>query len=74
MQTLENNGQRISTFPDLIMTFDSETHLPVTTAEIYSGQDIVVISVPKENLLLGSPMMDEELMREASGIINREMV
>ncbi|MFO8029208.1 MAG: DUF917 family protein [Cyclonatronaceae bacterium] len=56
-------GQRAYTFPDLIMTFDRESGLPVTSAEIREGQSILLLGTGKNNLKLGSTMHDPELLK-----------
>ncbi|MBB6283608.1 DUF917 family protein [Geobacillus subterraneus] len=60
--TLELNGERLSTFPDLIMTLDAETGRPIVSATISKGQKVAIITVPKENLILGSPMRNRKLL------------
>jgi uncharacterized protein len=72
--TLERGKERIATFPDLIMTFDKATGIPVTSAEIKQGQEIVVIKTAKENLKLGSGMRDRNLMAEVESIIHKEVL
>jgi hypothetical protein len=72
--TLEFKGNRLYTFPDLIMTFNKKTGMPVTTAEISKGDEIVVMATKKENLKLGAGMYDEKLLREVEPIINKEII
>lgn len=72
--TLEKGKDRIGTFPDLIMTFDKDTGLPLTTAEIKKGQNVVVIATNKENIKLGSAMYDEELLKEIEPVVSREIL
>lgn len=72
--TAEMNGERKGTFPDLIMTFNAETGLPIVSAEIEEGINIAVISVPKENLKLSSTMFNEKLLRAVEPIIQKKIV
>lgn len=72
--TIEKDGQRMATFPDLIMTFDAETARPVVTAAVKKGQHLIVISVPKENLLLSSTMQNQKLMLLVESIINKSVL
>ncbi|OLN31981.1 DUF917 domain-containing protein [Desulfosporosinus metallidurans] len=72
--TLEKGGERLGTFPDLIMTLDSLTGIPVTSAEIQQGQKVVVIKTAKENLKLGSGMFDRKLMAEIEPIVHKEIL
>jgi hypothetical protein len=72
--TLERDGERLATFPDLIVTFEAHTGRPVTSAEVHSGQELLVLVVPKERLKLGAGMRNPELFRdvEAAALRNVE--
>lgn len=72
--TLEKGGERLATFPDLIMTFDRESGMPVTSAEIKQGQDVVVITTNRQNLRLGNGMRDEKLLKEIEPIVGKEIL
>lgn len=72
--TLEKDGKRLATFPDLIMTMEARTGWPITAAEIQQGQEIMVITVPRENLNLGAGMKDPELFREVEEVTGKEIV
>ncbi|TWT03640.1 DUF917 family protein [Planomicrobium sp. CPCC 101079] len=72
--TAEMNGERKGTFPDLIMTFNAETGLPVVSAEIEEGLDIAVISVPQENLKLSSTMFNKKLLKAIEPIIQKKIL
>lgn len=72
--TLEKaDGERINTFPDLIMTMDGKTGMPVTSAEIQKGQSVYVIAVPKKRLLLGEGMRCTELLLDVEHVIGKEI-
>lgn len=71
---LDMNGERLVTFPDLLMTFDSQTGVPVTSAELTQGQEITILSAPKENLLLGAGMFDESGYEAIEQLIDIELV
>lgn len=72
--TLEKDGERLGTFPDLIMTLDGETGWPVTSAEIKKEQRIAVILVERDKLLLGAGMNFPELMKPAEKVIGKAIV
>lgn len=72
--TLERNGQRLGTFPDLFMTLDQNSGLPVTAAEIRKGQTVVLVCVPAENLRLGSAMKCKELFQPIETVIGRDVL
>lgn len=72
--TLELAGTRVGTFPDLIMTFNSDTGEPVTTAEIEVEMKIDVLHVAKEFLILGSAMNDRELYDALETAVHKEII
>ena len=72
--TLEQAGERLATFPDLIMTMEVQCGRPITTAEIHQGQEAIVIMVPRENLNLGAGMKDPRLFRGVEEAIGMEIV
>ncbi|QKE73962.1 DUF917 family protein [Arthrobacter citreus] len=72
--TLEKDGERYATFPDLIMTFDAKTAKPIVSAAIEKGQHLSVIAVPKENLILSSTMSNEKLLKQIEGIIKKSVL
>jgi DUF917 family protein len=72
--TLELKGERLATFPDLIMTLDRQTGLPVTTAEVAEGQDVLLFAVPAERLILGEGMRCMDLMEEIEPIVGKKIV
>lgn len=72
--TVEVEGVRKGTFPDLIMTFDAQTGKPIVSAEMKEGLHIAVISVPKDNLLLSSTMFNKNLLKKIEPIIQKEII
>lgn len=69
--TLEKEGERIATFPDLIMTLDANTAEPIVSAAIEKGQKIALITVPKANLRLSTTMQNQKLMKSIEDIIKK---
>jgi len=72
--TLEQRGERLATFPDLIMTMDAETGSPISSAELNKDQRVSVIVAPKENLILGTGMQDRQVFRDVERVIGKEIV
>ncbi|MDD3840027.1 MAG: DUF917 family protein [Clostridia bacterium] len=72
--TLEKEGQRIATFPDLIALIDEKDCLPITSAEAEVGQNVVVIKVSKDNLKLGKGMYDPDLFKVCEQAINKQII
>lgn len=71
--TLEKNGVRLATFPDLITTLDVNG-TPVSTAEIRVGQKVYLLRVPAAKLILGEGMRSIELMESIEPVIGKDIV
>ncbi len=72
--TLEHQGKRLATFPDLIATLSADEIRPLTSAEVKEGQEVLLIRVPKEKLCLGAGMRRPGLFRVAEKAVGKEMV
>ena len=72
--TLETNGERLGTFPDLIMTLDAQTAKPIVSAEIEKGQKLAIIHVPKEKLILSTTMHNKELLSAVESTVNKSIL
>jgi DUF917 family protein len=69
--TLEQEGERLGTFPDLIALMDLSTGLPLPSANLQEGQKVAVILVPKGKLILGAGVKDPELLKEAEKVVGK---
>ena len=72
--TLEKKGNRLATFPDLIMTMETDTGRPLTTAEIHNGQGVTVVMSSRDNLSLGAGMRDPKLFHDIEEVLNKEII
>ncbi len=72
--TMERNGQRLATFPDLIMTFEAETGRPLISAAVKKGQEIFLLASPAHNLILGAGAKDKALLRRIEKIIGKAII
>jgi DUF917 family protein len=72
--TLEKKGERLATFPDLIMTFEAETARPLISAAVKEGMEIIILSVPAQRLLLGAGVKDPVLLKKIEAKIDREIL
>ena len=70
----EKNGERISTFPNLIMTIDAKTGVPTTTANIRKGMEVYVITTDKSNLCLSPTMYEPELLQTVADVVKKDIV
>lgn len=72
--TAEKDAQRLATFPDLIHLLDAKTGLPVCSAALKEGMDVLLVNVPRERLLLGSTMFDKTLFEACEKAIGKPMI
>lgn len=72
--TLNRNGKRIATFPDLITTLDADTGEPISTAEITESQSVTVVVAPASSLTLGAGMEDPELFEPVEEAVGKPVV
>ncbi len=56
-------GRRLFTFPDLIVVFDLSTGRPMTSGDIRSGQDALIMGVHREEIRVGAAVLDPLLLR-----------
>ena len=59
---LRVQGRSIFAFPDLIALFDQDTGLPLASAEVRVNRSVAIFTVPRQRLILGSPMQDPRLL------------
>jgi len=71
--TLEIEGQRRATFPDLITLLSLQTGLPISSAEVARGQQVAVLYAARENLILGRGVLLPETIEEAERAIGRQL-
>ena len=72
--TLERNGQREATFPDLITMLSLDSGLPVSSAEIRQGDRVAVLVVPRDRLILGEGVRLPEAIREAEQAVGKALL
>lgn len=72
--TLERDGTRLATFPDLITTLDLNTGYPISTADLHSSQSIAVVTAPADSLSLGTGMMRPELFEPVEATIQKPVI
>lgn len=72
--TLEIDGQRLATFPDLLAMLEAATGTPLPTAQVREGLEVVVLYVPRQKLLLGAGMRDPELFRAAEQAVGKPLI
>lgn len=72
--TLEIDGKREATFPDLITLLELDTGLPVYSAELADGHNVSVLTASRDKLILGKGVLLRETLAEAEKAIGKPMV
>ncbi|HEY0876682.1 MAG TPA: DUF917 family protein [Vicinamibacterales bacterium] len=72
--TLDVEGERIATFPDLIVTLDQNTGHPLTSAELSVGRSVVVLAAPASQLILGAGVRCPEHFVALEAAVRREIL
>lgn len=66
--------RRLATFPDLMATFDLSTGMALSSALVREGQEIAVVTVPRQKLILGAGVKDPDLLRPVEETVGKEVL
>jgi DUF917 family protein len=69
MSLEDRGGNLLALFPDLIVTVSTRTSTPVTSATIRRGDEVVLVTVPRDRVLLGSGVKDPEVLKQVSEVV-----
>ena len=72
--TLERNGERLATFPDLIALINLENGRPITSAEASKGMKALLLTAPRHKLLLGAGLLHSEVYKPVEEMINKPII
>jgi len=73
--TLEDSeGKRYGTFPDLIVMINLQTGLPLTSAEVKQGNRVLLLTIPKERLILGAGVRDPKVLKLVERAIGKKII
>ncbi len=72
--TLDYDGVRHYTFPDLITLFEKKTGEVVNSADVREGMHVVVLASSQKTLILGAGMRDLTLFKRLEDLLNRPIV
>lgn len=72
--TLEKDGERVATFPDLINIFSCETGRAVSSDLLLPGMQVALVSASRRELILGGGMRSPELFEPAETILGKEIL
>lgn len=72
--TVERDGIRVATYPDVIATLSLQDGRPVSIAEMTEGRDVALFVVDKALLPLSSSTSDRSALEEVEEIMGVELV
>lgn len=74
--TLDIQNNRVATFPDLIVTTDLNTGIPITSADLphYIGREVLLGYVDRRKIILGDGLKYEEVYRDLEKNLNIRIV
>ncbi len=74
--TLDVRSGRVATFPDLIVTIDLNTGIPITSAELphYLNKEVLVGYVNRKKVILGDGLKYEEVYRDLEENLNIRLI
>lgn len=72
--TLEVEGERLATFPDLITTMSLETGFPLISGEVKRGLRVAILYTPGDGLKLGAGMRNIKLFQQVESVIKKPIV
>jgi len=71
---IEEEGERLATFPDLIMTFSDHNCKPVVSAEVQKGMELHLTAVPQKNIILGESMKRPEVYKVIEKATDKKII
>lgn len=69
----DGKGKRLTTFPDVITTFDVETGLPVSVGDVREGKEVAVFSIDKSKVPLSSSVKDPSVYPEVEAVLGIDL-
>jgi DUF917 family protein len=69
----DRDGERIATFPDLIVTLSPRDGMPTAAARLQSGVETVLVVVPRDRIPLGAGVYDASVYPEVEALIGKSL-
>ncbi len=70
----ERDGERVATFPDLIVTLSPRDGIPTAASRLEAGEEVVVVAVPGRKIPLGAGVRDASVYTEVERMIGKDLV
>lgn len=71
---VERGGERLATFPDLIVTLSPHDGMPSAAAGMAVGDEVIVVVVPRDNIALGAGVRDRSVYAEVEELLGKDLV
>lgn len=68
------DGERVATYPDLIVTLAESDGMPTPAAHRAPGERIVVLAVPRDHIPLGAGVREASVYRDPERLLGIELV
>ena len=68
------DGERVATYPDLIVTLAESDGMPTPAAHREPGERIVVLAVPRDRIPLGAGVWEAAVYRDPERLLGIELV
>ncbi len=72
--TLEVDGERLATFPDIINLFDVESGYPLISSEVREGRRVLICKVNWDRLILGAGLKDSKLYEPIERVLGKKLL
>jgi hypothetical protein len=70
----DSDGERVATYPDLIVTLAESDGMPTPAAHREPGERIVVLAVPRDRIPLGAGVWEAAVYRDPERLLGIELV
>jgi uncharacterized protein len=71
--TVEADGERLSTFPDVIATLSARDGRPVSIADVAEGDEVAVLAVDKSRVPLGDGVREPSVYPEVEEMLGKPL-
>ena len=68
------DGERVATYPDLIVTLAESDGMPTPAAHREPGERIVVLAVPRDKIPLGGGVREASVYQDPERLLGIELV
>lgn len=71
--TVDADGQRLSTYPDVLCTLSTRDGRPISIADIADGDDVALLCVPKAHTQIASGVLEPSVYPEVEKLMGKPL-